>query len=56
LPDLSTALLAAIGYVINLATRNEDAHFHERSASGALRRMGLKAVTWVSVAVSLTPP
>jgi hypothetical protein len=41
--DLSSALLAAIGPVINLATRNEDAHFHERFASGALRRMGLKA-------------
>jgi hypothetical protein len=37
------ALLAAVGHVINLATRNEDAHFHERSASGAPRRMGLKA-------------
>jgi hypothetical protein len=41
--DLSSAFLTAVGYVIDLATRNEDAHFHERFASGAPRRMGLKA-------------
>ena len=41
--DLSSALLAAVGHVINLATRNEDAHFHEGAASGALGRMGLQA-------------
>jgi len=41
--DLSSAFLAAVGYVIDLAARNEDAHFHKRFASDALRRMGLKA-------------
>jgi phage head maturation protease len=41
--DLSSAFLTAVGYVIDLATRNKDADFHERFASGALRRMGLKA-------------
>ena len=41
--DLSAAFLTAIGHVINLATRNEDAHLHERFAAGALRRMGLQA-------------
>ena len=41
--DLSAAFLTAIGHVINLVTRNEDVHFHERFASGALRRMDLKA-------------
>src|SRR5215831_16618752 len=41
--DLSSAFLTAVGYVINLATRNEDAHFHKRFASGALGRMGLQA-------------
>ena len=40
--DLSSAFLAAVGYVIDLAARNEDAHFHKRFASDALRRMGLK--------------
>jgi hypothetical protein len=40
--DLSSAFLTAVGYVIDLATRNKDANFHERFASGALRRMGLK--------------
>ena len=39
----SSALLAAVGHVVNLAARDEDAHFHEHFASGALRRMGLKA-------------
>jgi len=34
--------LTAVGYVIDLATRNEDAHFHKRFASDTLRRMGLK--------------
>jgi hypothetical protein len=43
LPDLSTALLATVvGHVVNLAARNEDAHFHEGAASGALGRMGLQ--------------
>jgi hypothetical protein len=41
--DLYSAFLTAVGYVIDLATRNKDADFHERLASGALRRMGLKA-------------
>ena len=27
--DLSSAFLTAVGYVIDLATRNEDAHFHD---------------------------
>jgi hypothetical protein len=40
--DLSSAFLAAVDYVIDLATRNEDAHFHKRFALYALRRMGLK--------------
>jgi hypothetical protein len=30
--DLSSAFLTAIGYVIDLATRNKDADFHERFA------------------------
>jgi hypothetical protein len=42
--DLSSAFLTAVGYVIDLATRNKDADFHERFASGALRRMGFKAL------------
>ena len=41
--DLSSAFLTAVGYVIDLATRNKDADFHEHFASGALGRMGLKA-------------
>jgi len=41
--DFFSAFLAAVGYVIRLATRNQDADFHQRFASGALRRMGLKA-------------
>jgi hypothetical protein len=41
--DLSSAFLTAVGYVIDLAARNKDADFHECFASGALRRMGLKA-------------
>jgi hypothetical protein len=38
----STAI-ATVGHLVNLATGGEDAHFHERFASGALRRLGLKA-------------
>ena len=34
--------MAAGRHVIDLATRNEDAHFHRRFASDALRRMGRK--------------
>src|SRR5215472_4280690 len=41
--DLCLAFLTAVDHVVDLAARDEDAHFHERSASGALRRMGLKA-------------
>jgi hypothetical protein len=41
--DLSSAFLTAVGYVIDLATRNKDVDFHERFASDALRRIGLKA-------------
>ena len=40
LHDLCSALLAAVGHAINLATRNEDAHFHERSASGVCCTQG----------------
>ena len=39
---LPSAFLTAVRYVINLATQNKDAHFHEGFASDALRRMGLK--------------
>jgi len=41
--DIRSALLATVGHAINLAARNEDAHFHWRAASGAVRCMGLKA-------------
>jgi hypothetical protein len=40
--DLSSAFLTAVGYDIDVATRNKDVDFYERFASGALRRMGLK--------------
>jgi hypothetical protein len=43
LRDLSSAFLAAVRYAVGLATRNEDAHFHKRAASGALRHIALKA-------------
>ena len=41
--DIRSAPFATVGHVINLAARNEGAHFHWRAASGAVRCMGLKA-------------
>src|SRR6516225_6413771 len=43
--DLSSAFLTAVGYVIDLATRNKDADFHERAASGALWRASILSVS-----------
>jgi hypothetical protein len=45
--DLSAAFLTAIGHVINLVTRNEDAHFHEHAA-GLERRQGFLAAPQAS--------
>src|SRR6266487_586105 len=53
--DLCSAFLAAVGYVVDLAAWGEDAHFHERFASGALRRMGLKARFGFSCCDNLLP-
>jgi hypothetical protein len=41
--DLRTALLATVGYVIQLPPWEEDADIHGRAAASALWRMGLKA-------------
>ena len=47
--DLCSALLAAVGRVINLAAGDEYAHLHERAGSGAL---GPQGATWIAVAAS----